>query len=69
MLKHKIKMSVGQKQNRNKLSGTEAMCILDSISGSVLKQPGDFIVQENGKSQEPELPNVTGDQIQFWKVA
>ena len=35
----------------------------------LLKQPGDFIVRENGKSQEPELPNITEDQIQFWKAA
>lgn len=29
--------------------------MLDSSSGTMLKQPRDFIVQENDKSQEPEF--------------
>ena len=38
-------------------SGAKAISLLDSRSGSLLKQTG-VIIQENGKSQEPELLNV-----------
>ena len=34
---------------------TETTNMLDSSSGTMLKHPRDFIVQENGKSQEPEF--------------